>query len=377
MKRFSFFTLLVLTLGLSAVLPALAQSDVNLIALNDASPVISVVITLPADTTGTVALEFNGTAVRLTDATDAVVFSAADARLHALELNIAPNSGSHTLTVERLPGITEAVVRVSSLPELTLYGTTELVSDLAVVSNQEVSLPLTPDHPSDSVSVTVAGDSAGMITATFPGAGAATQLVDAAGALVVESVGGHVDGISLLVDPGTYQFTLVSSGLSAEATAGVRLVSADAIGIVALAAPVSTQEVGAESTACTAVVTVSSTNFRSGPGTGYTVVGYGYRDQVFEVGGRNAEDNWVLIASGAGASAWAARSSVQTEGACASLATFNVPLRDAQPAPLVITGSGQLSGRYSDDDDDDDDHGEHDEHDDDDHEHDDGEHDDD
>lgn len=372
MKRFSFFTLLVLTLGLSAVLPALAQSDVNLIALNDASPVISVVITLPADTTGTVALEFNGTAVRLTDATDAVVFSAADARLHALELNIAPNSGSHTLTVERLPGITEAVVRVSSLPELTLYGTTELVSDLAVVSNQEVSLPLTPDHPGDSVSVTVAGDSAGMITATFPGAGAATQLVDAAGALVVESVGGHVDGISLLVDPGTYQFTLVSSGLSAEATAGVRLVSADAIGIVTLAAPVSTQEVGAESTACTAVVTVSSTNFRSGPGTGYTVVGYGYRDQVFEVGGRNAEDNWVLIASGAGASAWAARSSVQTEGACASLATFNVPLRDAQPAPLVITGSGQLSGRYSDDDDDDDDHGEHD-----DHEHDDGEHDDD
>lgn len=377
MKRFSFFTLLVLTLGLSAVLPVLAQSDVNLIALNDASPVISVVITLPADTTGTVALEFNGTAVRLTDATDAVVFSAADARLHALELNIAPNSGSHTLTVERLPGITEAVVRVSSLPELTLYGTTELVSDLAVVSNQEVSLPLTPDHPGDSVSVTVAGDSAGMITATFPGAGAATQLVDAAGALVVESVGGHVDGISLLVDPGTYQFTLVSSGLSAEATAGVRLVSADAIGIVALAAPVSTQEVGAESTACTAVVTVSSTNFRSGPGTGYTVVGYGYRDQVFEVGGRNAEDNWVLIASGAGTSAWAARSSIQTEGACASLATFNVPLRDAQPAPLVITGSGQLSGRYSDDDDDDDDHGEHDEHDDDDHEHDDGEHDDD
>lgn len=377
MKRFSFFTLLVLTLGLSAVLPVLAQSDVNLIALNDASPVISVVITLPADTTGTVALEFNGIAVRLTDATDAVVFSAADARLHALELNIAPNSGSHTLTVERLPGITEAVVRVSSLPELTLYGTTELVSDLAVVSNQEVSLPLTPDHPGDSVSVTVAGDSAGMITATFPGAGAATQLVDAAGALVVESVGGHVDGISLLVDPGTYQFTLVSSGLSAEATAGVRLVSADAIGIVALAAPVSTQEVGAESTACTAVVTVSSTNFRSGPGTGYTVVGYGYRDQVFEVGGRNAEDNWVLIASGAGTSAWAARSSIQTEGACASLATFNVPLRDAQPAPLVITGSGQLSGRYSDDDDDDDDHGEHDEHDDDDHEHDDGEHDDD
>ena len=37
------------------------------------------------------------------------------------------------------------------------------------------------------------------------------------GALVVDSVGGQVDGMSLLVDPGTYQFTLVSTGLSAEA----------------------------------------------------------------------------------------------------------------------------------------------------------------
>lgn len=350
MKRFSRFALILLALSLTAVLPALAQADANLITLNDASPAIDVVVTLPADTTGTVALDFSGAAVRLTDATGAVVFSAADARLHALELNIAPNSGSHTLTVERLPGLAEAIVRVSSLPELTLYGTTELVSGLAVVSNQEVSLPLTVDHPGDSVSVTVAGTSAGMLTATFPGVGATTQLVDAAGALVVESVGGHVDGISLLVDPGTYQFTLVSSGMSAGATAGVRLVSADQVGLVALAAPVSTPVVVAANTTCTALVAVSSTNFRSGPGTGYTVIGYGYRDQVFEVGGRNTEDNWVLVALGGGASAWVSRSTVQTQGECAALTAFNIPLREAQPAPLVITGAGQSSGSYGDDD---------------------------
>jgi uncharacterized protein YraI len=371
MKRLSLFALILLALNLSAVLPALAQSDANLITLNDASPAIDVVITLPADTTGTVALEFSGAAVRLTDATNAVVFSAADERLHALELNIAPNSGSHTLTVERLPGTADSVVRVSSLPGLTMYGTAERVPGLAVVSNQEVALPLTPDHPGDSVSVTVAGASMGMLTAAFPGAGATTQLVDAAGVLVVESVGGHVDGISVLIDPGTYQFTLVSSGLSAAAAAGVRLVSADDAGVGALAAPVSTQEVVAANTSCTAVVTVSSTNFRSGPGTGYTVIGYGYRDQVFDVGGRNLEDNWVLVALNSGASAWVSRGTVQTQGACSTLTAFNIPLRDAQPAPLVITGSGQSSGSYSDDDDD---HGEHEEHDDD---HDDGEHDDD
>jgi uncharacterized protein YraI len=361
MKRLSLFTLILLALSLFAALPTLAQSDANLITLNDASPAIDVVITLPADTTGTVALDFSGAMVRLTDATGAVVFSAADERLHALELNIAPNSGSHTLTVERLPGITEAVVRVSSLPELTQYGSVELVSGLAVMSNQEVTLPLTPDHPGDSVSVTVAGESAGMLTATFPGAGATTQLVDAAGVLVVESIGGHVDGISLLVDPGTYQFTLVSSGLSAEAAAGVRLVSADAVGIVALAAPASTQAVVTANATCTAVVAVSSTNLRSGPGTGYTVIGYGYRDQVFDVGGRNTEDNWVLVALGGGASAWVSRSTVQTQGACATLTAFNIPLRDAQPAPLVITGSSQSSGSYSGDDDDEHEGGEHEE----------------
>ena len=103
MKRLTLFALLLFALSLSAALPALAQADANLITLNDASPAIDVVITLPADSTGTVALEFSGAAVRLTDATNAVVFSAADARLHALELNIAPNNGSHTLTVERLP----------------------------------------------------------------------------------------------------------------------------------------------------------------------------------------------------------------------------------------------------------------------------------
>ena len=370
MKRLSLFALILLALSLSAALPALAQSDANLIILNDASPAIDVVVTLPADTTGTIALEFSGALVRLTDASGAVVFSAADVRLHALELNIAPNSGSHTLTVERLPGTAEAVVRVSSLPELTLYGAAELVSGLTVASNQEVSLPLNPDHPGDSVSVTVAGESGGMLTATFPGVGATTQLVDAAGALVVESVGGHVDGMGLLIDPGTYQFTLVSSGLSAEAVAGVRLVSADDVGIVALVAPASTQAAVMANPTCTAVVAVSSTNLRSGPGTGYTVIGYGYRDQVFEVGGRNTEDNWVLVALGGGASAWVSRSTVQTQGDCAALTAFNIPLRDAQPAPLVITGSSQSSGSYGDDDD----HDEHEEHEDDDHEG--GEHDD-
>lgn len=370
MKRLLLLTAVLLALSFAAALPSLAQDDASLITLNDASPAIDVVVTLPADTTGTISLEFSGAAVRLTDANSAVVFSAADARLHALELNIAPNSGSHTLTVERLPGITEAVVRVLSLPEMTQFGTPELVSNLTITANQEVSLPLNTDHPGDTVTITVAGESAGMMTATFPGAGATTQLVDSAGVLVVESVGGHVDGISMLVDPGVYQFTLVSSGLAAEVTAGVRLVSADDTGIVVLAAPMNTN--ASLVSTCTATVAVSSVNMRSGPGTGYTVLNYGYRNQTFLVGGHNPENNWLLVALEDGSTAWVSRTIAQMSGDCSVLTTFNIPLRDAQPAPLVFVtpapGSGEsassVSGGEHEDEHEDDDEHEHDEDDD-------------
>ncbi|MFN8528890.1 MAG: SH3 domain-containing protein [Anaerolineae bacterium] len=344
MKRVTLFALLLMLIGLLPTLSVLGQADANVITLNDASPAIDVVVTLPADTTGTVALEFSGAAVRLTDATGALVFSAADPRLHALEMNIAPNSGSHTLTVERLPGITEAAVRVTSLPELSLYGSANLVPGLSVATGQEVSLPLTPDHPGDSVNISVTGETAGLITATFPGAGATAQLVDASGVVVVESVGGHVDGINLLVDPGAYQFTMVSGGLASDIMAGVRLVSADSAGIVALAAPASAQDSTVVNGSCTATVAVSSTNLRSGPGTGYTVLGYGYRSEIYNVGGHNAEDNWLLVARQDGTTAWVSRSTAQTSGDCAALTTFNIPTRDAQPAPLIVVTQAPGSG---------------------------------
>src|SRR5574339_274245 len=125
MKRFLIPLLFLLLLG---ALPALAQDNTNLITLNDATPAIDVVITLAPDTTGTVSLAIAQAAITLTDSANAVVFHAADARLHGVDINIAPNSGSHTLTVERLPGITEASVSVASMPELTINGTVEHIS---------------------------------------------------------------------------------------------------------------------------------------------------------------------------------------------------------------------------------------------------------
>ncbi len=366
MKRFGLLSLVVL--ALMSAWPALAQDDNGLITLDDATPAIDVVISLPADTTGAIALDFSSAAVRLADANGATVFRAADARLHGLELNIAPNSGSHTLTVERLPGAAAAYVQVLSLPELTQMGSTQRVSDLAVSLNQEVSLPLSAAHPSDSVAVTIPADVLGVLTATFPGSGATTQVTDASNTIVAESSGGHVDGMNLVLDAGDYLFTLLTNNLATPVVAGVRAVSAVDAGFTLVQAPESPAPVAvAQTVACTALVDASSINLRSGPGTGYSILGYGYRDQSYTVGGRNPEANWVLVGTDVGP-AWIARANVEVEGDCADVRVFNIPLHDAQATPLVIT-VGQASSE------DDDTYEAYEEHDDDEHE--DREHDDD
>lgn len=330
--------ILIATLALALLivaLPAFAQ-DSNLITLNDATPAIDAVITLPPDTTGTIALNLSLAAVTLTDETNTTVFSAADGRLHALELNIAPNTGAHTLTVERLPGAAEAYVSVVSLPELPIPGSAILVPTNQVSFNQEASLPLNVTSPGNTVAVNIPGDIAGLVSATFPGAHATTQLVDAQGTVVAASYNGHVDGMNLVLDGGQYDFTVLASNLSDIVVMGVRAIPLAESGYNLLAAPAPMTTVANVGTACTASVTLSSVNLRSGPGTGYSVIDYGYRDQTFSVGGINPENNWVVIGTDSG-SAWISESVARLDGQCAGLPVFNIPLRDAQPAPVIIT----------------------------------------
>lgn len=373
MKRL--VTLAVIVLALVSALPAMAQSTNDLITLNDASPAIDVVITLPPDTTGTVALDFSGAAVTLLDASGTSIFSAADPRLHGLQLNIVPNSGSHTLHVERLLGVTNASVRVLSLLELTQSGLTQVVAAPSLVLNQEFSLPLSADRPGDTIQVNIPEPTTGVITALFPGVSALTQLVDNSGLVLAQSSGGHVDGLNFVVDPGDYQLTLLGSNLTNTVVAGVRAVPAAEAGFIVLDAPASTAAAAAPDASagsCTATVSATSLNLRSGPGTGYTILGYAYRGQTFTVGGQNVENNWVVVGTDFG-SAWASRSFVQTQGECTQLTVFNIPLKDAAPAQIVFTSPSQTvitspasgGSGYYDDDHDDDDHEEHEEGDDD------------
>lgn len=353
MKRILPFALLLILL--TAAMPALAQqNNPDLITLNDAAPVIDVVITLPADTTGTIALDLALAGVTLTDANDAVVFTAADERLHGLEFNIAPNSGSHTLTVERLPGVAEAYVSVVSLPEMIVGGHFELIEGRSLGLNQEAALVLDANSPGGTVTVDVPADTAGVISATFPGAFATTQLVDADGVLLAESMGGHVDGLTFVVDGGSYGFTLLGSGLTSSIVAGVRAISAQEAGFVVVQAPAAAAStVAADS--CNATIAVSSANLRSGPGTGYSVLGYAYRGEIYPIGGQNREDSWIVVGTPGGGSAWLALSAAQIQGGCNTLTVFDIPTQDAAPAQIVITspGSSSSSGSFGDDHDDD------------------------
>lgn len=364
MKRLSFFVFVIALLAMA--FPALAQQDnTDLITLNDATPAIDVVITLPPDTTGTISLDLALAAVTLTDANDAIVFTAADARLHGLEFNIAPNSGTHTLTVERLSNVTEAYVRVVSLPEMTVSGDVQLVEGATLALNQEAALTLNADNPGGTVAVEVPADTTGVITATFPGAFATTQLVDADGVILAESTGGHVDALTYVIDAGSYDFTVLGSNLTETVVAGIRSVSAEDGGFAIIEAPAAPAETVTDATACTATVTASSANLRSGPGTGYSVLDYAYRGERYPVGGQNQENNWVVVGTADGGSAWLALSAAQMQGTCSTLTVFDTPMRNATPAQITITSPN--SGSSYNDDYDDDDYEEY-EHDDDDHE---------
>jgi len=331
MIRKALFTLFALCfLG---ALPALAQ-DSQVITLNDGNPSIDAMITLPPDTTGVASLELSAAAVTVTDNAGNIVFQLNDPRAHGVELRFAPNSGPYTLSVTRLPGMPEAQVILRSLPELTDTTSGTLVQDGPLGPMQERDFRLTAASPISGVPLTIPEGSIGVITSSFPGAPVEQQLVDSNGMPVAVTSGSGIDAVSLALDPGTYQMTLRNTDASRETTASVHIMPTSAVNLgTALAAPV-TQLADTSAPSCTGTIQVSSLNVRSGPGTGYSVLGYGFRDESYPVGGTNPDGSWVLLGTNVG-SAWVSNNYVQRDGDCSSLPVYNIPFRSA-PAPEVI-----------------------------------------
>jgi len=98
---------------------------------------------------------------------------------------------------------------------------------------------------------------------------------------------------------------------------------------------------------CVFEVKVSSANLRSGPGTGYDVVGFGYDDQKFPVMERDATGTWIRVQATSGP-VWVATSVGELDGNCSALDTSGMSFRDDDDRDDDSSGSG--SG--SDDDDD-------------------------
>jgi uncharacterized protein YraI len=99
------------------------------------------------------------------------------------------------------------------------------------------------------------------------------------------------------------------------------------------AAPTYVQSITATPTPapeCRFKVTVSSVNMRSGPGTGYNVLGFAYSGEEFVVLAQHASADWLEIAAN-GSRAWIATSVGELSSDCAVLPVSDMP---------VVTGGG-------------------------------------
>lgn len=388
MKRYA-VVFAILIASLLAARMVFAQDGSDLITLNDATPGIDVVITPVSGTTGALALELYQTSVTVVDTAGTVVFQMADPRVHRLELRFAPGASSYTLTAERLPGTPESYLRIMPQLDLTQAGDTVLVtnSQQPLGFQQSVDLPLTANTPSQVANFDIPADGSGTMMVSFPNAPVMAQITDEAGQAVATLRGSGIDALGLVLDGGSYELTLLNTNPAQETLANMEVTPAlpsvldEMLPAVMAAQPSSEgQTTTASAELCAITIDVASVNLRSGPGTGYSVLDYGFRNEQFQVGGVNPGGAWVVVANPDGSSAWVSRDTGTLSGSCQGLAVYDIPYKEApkpqivvqqppsvvveQPPSITFSASGASSGSWSHDEDDDD-YDDHDDHDDD------------
>ena len=313
------------------------------------TPGIDVVVSTPPDTTGAIALQLSGASVTVTDGTGTAVFQVADARVHGLELHFAPGSQTHTITIERLSGVSEAYVTAISKLDLTPISGMQIISTGPITTGQEMDTPLTATMPGLTLPLSIPNSSPnGIILASFPGAPVAAQMIDSNGVSLATLSAGQIDGLSLTLDSGDYELTLLNTNTNINTLAAVSvspaiqpfLPPAMMTEPAAVATQVDTSAPSAPN--CTVQISESSINLRSGPGTGYSVLSYGFRGDVLTVGGTNSEDSWLLVGNAQG-SAWMDKTLGSLDGVCDNLPIYNIPYREASAPSIIIqpsTGAG-------------------------------------
>jgi uncharacterized protein YraI len=358
-KRLFFPSLIVLFVAAMLPMPAVqAQSDSDLIVLNDSTPGIDVVINPSPDTTGVIAIEVENASVTVVDAVGNLVFQTVDPNIEGIELRFAPNAGTHTLTLERLPGAVQAYARIAALAEMTVGSNTpELVSGPALAMDQEADFPLNASTPSAAVDFSVSDASYATVTASFPGTPVTAQLVSVTENRTLATLSGSlIDGIRFKVASGDYELVLLNNNTTQETVANVSVLPApntDFTTLVAEAEAANTTTMTDTATSaadttvsssvasgCSVTVAASSVNLRSGPGTGYSVLGYAFRGENLTVGGTNPASGWLLVGTDAG-SGWMAGELGILNGSCNSLAVYDIPYLEAA-APVVTIQQSQV-----------------------------------
>jgi SH3-like domain-containing protein len=334
MKRY-----LVLVVAVLLMFGTTLAQDNQTIVLNDATPGVDLAVSMSPDTAGAISLQLSGAMVTVKDATGQSIFNMNDSRVHALQLHFAPSASPHTITVERLPGVQEAYLSVVSQADMTYPTGTALTASPSLTVGQEFDTPLSSSSPGANLSVAIPPNTIGNLTASFPGSLTTAQVTDASGTPVATLDASQIDGLSLALDSGNYQIALLNQAGSASSVAGVSVTSAQPAPLpAAVMTPASAPStvVLPEQTPCTIQIAQSSINLRSGPGTGYSILGYAYRADNLTVAGINPEQNWVLVSNGGGTGAWMSKQLGTLSGDCGQLQTYNIPFRNAQPPQVII-----------------------------------------
>lgn len=344
-----------LCLALLALTPAHAQDSHSVMTLDDAMPGIDVVINLPPDMPGAIAVEISQASVTLKDADGKVEFYMADPRTHAVELALMAGSGTHTLSITRLPGAGVGYVSLNPQAGLTTRPVGSFVPSGALTLDQQQQVILNADGPGSSIPVDIPAGGMGAITAQFEKSTLMAQLTDSSGSAVGTLYGGAVDGLSVTLDGGSYLMTLLNS--DTKPVVAALNVSAVETDLLAAFAPSATEPASPPSPArnvaalsvvtpqpanCALTIDATSVNFRSGPGTGYDIVGHGASGTQYEVSGQNSNGSWLVLTGDEGELLWVSGQLGSTRGDCSKLAVYDLPTRSAAPVQPTSAPDGSL-----------------------------------
>ncbi|HYO88668.1 MAG TPA: hypothetical protein VER79_08460 [Candidatus Limnocylindrales bacterium] len=339
MKRLLFFLVLVAGLMLAAVPMVAAQTGAELISLDNSTPGIDIVVASQPGASGALALELSGASVRVTDSAGQTVFTMADKRARQLELRFGPEATTHTVTVERLPGIQQAYVRATPQDDLTTVADFALVNQAALAPGQGVEALVGVSAASSAIHFTVPDGQPARLVASFSGAQLAGQIDDAAGVAVARLSASLIDGLSITLDGGQYSVDMASSDTSIDALTITSLTAAASSSlpeaVVMSAAPTPQPEVVAQPAAPAAACSIqiaSAVEVHTGPGVSYSLMGYAPRGITLLVGGISRQQDWILVGDGQ-VSGWVQGVPGQVTGDCTLVPTVDVPAPQANTAP--------------------------------------------